>query len=46
MLEQQNEENGDMTKNYFELYQSLMAMLRQDAPHIYDNINTQIEFRR
>jgi regulation of enolase protein 1 (concanavalin A-like superfamily) len=31
-LEQNNEENGEMIISYQELYQSMMIMLKQDAP--------------
>jgi len=42
-LEQNNDENGEnMIRNYQDLYSSLMNMLRNDSPDIFDNINLQI----
>ncbi len=45
-LEKKNDENGDMKVYFKELYQDLMSTLKQENPKVFDNLKSQIAFRK
>lgn len=45
-LEKKNDENGEMSAHYKQLYRDFMGLLRQENQAVFDSLKSQISFRK